>query len=841
MRVATRVRSSTATGTCVTYPDVAKGGWDPLDHYLLHGAREGRGSCPSFHSTCYLRLHPDVQVSAMNPLLHYQQHGRREGRQLCDLWHGSSLDLTPAERYGELLGAALAPGTGSDVLWLGVIDWDYRIQRPQHLAAALASEGRRVIYVQPHFDPVDGRGGFTIVSNPRERVYEIRLKVGPPVPSLYAGLDPQQERQAIAGIRECAAELALRHPIAVLDFPAWRAVGLAIPEATVVMDCLDHVAGFSNVTPAVVAEETQLLRQADLVVASSQRLAETLGRTRSVTLIRNGADTAFFGATGETSRLTKTGPVIGYFGAIAEWFEVGWVEQAALQRPEWDFVLIGRVDGCDVDALSQLANVRLLGELPYAELPSYLHQFDAAIIPFKVTELIENTNPVKLYEYLSAGVPVIASPMPELVAVGDLAYLADGPSSFVAQVERALREDDETRRAVRRAWASGHDWRARGHAFLEAIDGAYPRVSVVVLCYNNWADTEACLESVLTLSQYPDERLEIIVVDNASTDETPEGLEALRQAHTREGRSATTPTWGSRRATTWGYALPPGTSSSCSTTTRYVTRGWIRRLIRPLMADGRVGLSGPLTNNIGNEQKVAIRYTTMDEMQRLALAADRCPPGVQLTTDGLAFFCVAIRREVLTDVGLLDEEYGVGFFEDDDYCRRAARQGMAHGDRRRCLRSPQALRDASTPWAQRCGVSCSSGTRPSSRQVGAMASPPLPRSTGVRRVRRAWHGSRRKTGAAVARCVRTPRRGRRGHPPGGDQARPGHPPTAARIDADAAGRGHGPASRPARPGLRRSRDRGRHGPGPHGRSPDPRELRQPMLQRARRGSRGSQA
>jgi len=656
------------------YPDVAKSGWDPLDHYLLHGAREGRDPCPSFHSTCYLRLHSDVQLRDMNPLLHYQQHGRREGRQLCDLWHGSSLDLTPGERYGELLDAALAPGTGSDVLWLGVIDWDYRVQRPQHLAAAMASAGHRVIYVQPHFDPVDGRGGFAIVSNPNEHVYEIRLKVGPPVPSLYAGLDPQQERQAIAGIRECAAELALRYPIAVLDFPAWRAVGLAIPEAAIVMDCLDHVAGFSNVAPAVVAEEAQLIQQADVVVASSQRLAETLGRTRNVTLVRNGADTAFFGSPGEASPLVKSRPVIGYFGAIAEWFEAGWVEHAARQRPGWDFVLIGRVDGCDVDGLRHLDNVRLLGELPYAELPSYLHQFDAAIIPFKVTKLIENTNPVKLYEYLSAGVPVIASPMPELVAVGDLAYLADGPSSFVQQVERALREDDETRRAERRSWASGHDWGARGQAFLEAIRTAYPKVSVVVLCYNNWADTQACLESVLSLSQYPDERLEIIVVDNASTDETPEGLDALA----KPGRVKVI-----RNDTNLGFAAGNNVGMRAATgdivillnNDTYVTRGWIRRLIRPLMSDGRVGLSGPLTNNIGNEQKVSIRYTTMDEMQRLALQLTDAHLGSTYTTDGLAFFCVAIRREVMTDVGLLDEEYGVGFFEDDDYCRRATAKG----------------------------------------------------------------------------------------------------------------------------------------------------------------------
>ena len=91
--------------------------------------------------------------------------------------------------------------------------------------------------------------------------------------------------------------------------------------------------------------------------------------------------------------------------------------------------------------------MHLLGEQPYDVLPSYLHQFDVAIIPFKLTELTQNVNPVKLYEYLSAGVPVVASPMSELLGLGDLVYLAGDPSEFVGQVERALREDDEDRRA----------------------------------------------------------------------------------------------------------------------------------------------------------------------------------------------------------------------------------------------------------------------------------------------------------------------------------------------------------------------------------------------------------
>jgi GT2 family glycosyltransferase len=106
-----------------------------------------------------------------------------------------------------------------------------------------------------------------------------------------------------------------------------------------------------------------------------------------------------------------------------------------------------------------------------------------------------------------------------------------------------------------------------------------------------------------------------------------------------------------------------------------VTRGWVRDLIRPMQLDPRVGLAGPLTNNIGNEQKVRLVYRNMQEMHPAARRFVRARLRRRLEVDNLAFFCVAIRREVIERIGLLDEAYGLGFFEDDDYCRRAKEAG----------------------------------------------------------------------------------------------------------------------------------------------------------------------
>jgi GT2 family glycosyltransferase len=658
------------------YPDVAARGMDPLDHYYAHGAQEGRDPCPSFHSSCYLTAYPDVVVSGMNPLLHYVLHGRLEGRRLCHLSHDGTESLAPSDLYGDLLGPALDARAGrSDVIWFGIIDWDFRVQRPQHLASVLADAGHRIIYVAPQLEPRDGRGAFRFVSSPRPGVFQVRLKVEPPLPSLYTGFDGFHAQQTIAAIRECAAVLDSRHPVAVLEFPAWRSAALAVPGATIVMDCLDHVAGFANVSARVVEEERRLIAEADVVVASSQRLVDTLGQTRRTALVRNGADTSFFATRPDEVRFDKSKPIVGYFGAIESWFEMTWIARAAQERPDLDFVLIGRNTGADAGPVRDLANVHLLGEQPYAELPAYLHQFDVAVIPFKLTELIRNVNPVKLYEYCSAGVPVVASPMPELLGLGDLIYLARDADGFVSQLERAMKEDSPSRRATRREWAANHDWTSRGESFLAAIRSANVKVSIVVLCHDNWEDTRACLESIIALSDYPDDALEIIVVDNASTDGTAAGLAEFSMRHASVTVVSNAENLGFAGGNNVGIRQATGDIVILVNNDTYVTRGWVRRLIRPLLRDDGLGLTGPLTNNIGNEQKVALKYVTMDEMQEVATRFVDERLGETLETDNLAFFCVAIRRDVIEDVGLLDEDYGVGYFEDDDYCRRVRQKG----------------------------------------------------------------------------------------------------------------------------------------------------------------------
>ena len=153
--------------------------------------------------------------------------------------------------------------------------------------------------------------------------------------------------------------------------------------------------------------------------------------------------------------------MVGYVGALDSWFDVEAVWQSALRNPQCRFVLAGRVEYQPINQLRTLPNVEFTGEIPYSQVPALLAQFRVALIPFSVNPLTLMTNPIKLYEYFSCGLPVVSAPLPEAQAMDDLVYIAATPADFASQVARALQEDDPSLRARRKEIATRESWTAR--------------------------------------------------------------------------------------------------------------------------------------------------------------------------------------------------------------------------------------------------------------------------------------------------------------------------------------------------------------------------------------------
>jgi GT2 family glycosyltransferase len=323
--------------------------------------------------------------------------------------------------------------------------------------------------------------------------------------------------------------------------------------------------------------------------------------------------------------------------------------------------------------------VKAVGEVSYTELPRWLHGMDVCLIPFLVNELTLATNPVKVYEYLAAGKPVVATELPELgePELAPFVRRAADHAGFVRQVREALEKStDSAAREPRRRFAKAESWAARAAAFHAALDGIEdPLVSLVVITWNNVELSRRCIQSILEEDDWTN--LEIVIVDNDSKDGTPAWLDELEESSSCVRVLRNAQNRGFAAACNQGLKLARGEYLVILNNDVVVTPGWIRTLVRHLRRDPDVGLIGPITNNIGNEARVKTEYQDLDAMVREAqgLVAGRAGSVFEISV--LAFYCVMIPRAVWQEIGGLDESYGTGFFEDDDYCQRVRQTGRS--------------------------------------------------------------------------------------------------------------------------------------------------------------------
>lgn len=565
-----------------------------------------------------------------------------------------------------------------DVIVLAIIDFDFRYQRPQQIAAQFAANGHRVFWVSPtRFVAPDDALPYRMEPL-RENLWEVHLRGRQP--DIYMGeLAPDSCDSFRASLLELCQDWASSEVAVIVQLPFWRRLAMAVKphlSARICYDCMDEWDSFQNIGPFIRSEEALLVHEADVVFASAERLVRKFAQAKvPAILVRNGVDYSHFANSNSAlPDATPPKPIIGYYGAIADWIDLDLIAEVATLRPQYSFVLIGQVFNRDVSRLEALPNVYLLGHKPYDSLPAYLRSFDVCHIPFLLNEVTAATDPVKLYEYLSLGKPVVSTSLSELEYCKDLVLLADQAPEYAAALDRALAMTSESDQERRRQFARNNTWLSRVAAMNEAITAAMPNITVLIVTHNSGRYIDSCLSSLRRNSSYPN--LEVIVIDNASTDDTLEKL-ALHAASWNKLKVIPEPVnLGFAAGNNRGAREADGKYLVLLNADTVVTPGWCGRLLRALLADTRTGLVSAVTNFAGNEVKVSFDYDDEESMEEFAVQLASSQSGKRQALSVAPLFCSMLSLDLYRDAGGLDEQFDVGMFEDDDFSMSIRQRGL---------------------------------------------------------------------------------------------------------------------------------------------------------------------
>jgi UDP-galactopyranose mutase len=262
-------------------------------------------------------------------------------------------------------------------------------------------------------------------------------------------------------------------PMALEFFPR------SIRPSAVIYDCMDELSVFRGAPPQLQNLEEHLLQTADLVFTGGVSLFEAKRHMHpNVHPFPSGVDVLHFVqarsyASNHEEQQSIPRPRLGYAGVIDERLDLALLDEIARQRPEWHIVMIGPTAKISPDSLPRRTNIHWLGMKDYSDLPKYFAGWDVGIMPFALNEATRFISPTKTPEYLSAGLPVVSTPIRDVVRpYGDLglARIANSPEEFIAAAEQAMTMDMSLK------------WRERADEFLKSLswDSVWGRMNNLI-------------------------------------------------------------------------------------------------------------------------------------------------------------------------------------------------------------------------------------------------------------------------------------------------------------------------------------------------------------------------
>ncbi len=390
---------------------------------------------------------------------------------------------------------------GFDIVCVSVMDWEHPFASSRHHLMRELALRNRVLFVDNQINPVTAMRGLArapmrrklgawagLAENPRPIEPNLWVYTPPAVVpmgkltdrTLFEAAYAFNQGRLRAGVREACRKLEMARPLLWISFNVLSSESLigALDEQLVVYHCTDEITAMADTSRFAGEIERRLLARAHLTFCSSRQLAEDKAAYNpSCHFVPNGADVALFESARDAALTPhacldgfRDGPVFGFAGHMEERFDFELLEALAEVRPDWRFALAGPVAASRREAAERLArrpNVRLCGLLQRGELPAFLKGCDVGLIPFVHSAQTRAIYPLKLNEYLAAGLPVALTPFADLREFQGVVHAGDGPGGFAAACRAALADVEPARVAARVAIARGNAWACRA-AQMEA-------------------------------------------------------------------------------------------------------------------------------------------------------------------------------------------------------------------------------------------------------------------------------------------------------------------------------------------------------------------------------------
>ncbi|MDF2839630.1 MAG: glycosyl transferase family 1 [Clostridia bacterium] len=374
------------------------------------------------------------------------------------------------------------------IICLSSVDWFPIPTRKQQVMSRIPKEVD-ILYVEPPvtlISPLKDKNTWKkfwrFMEGPRKLTDNIMLYTPPPIlpfGNIVRGINWFNQWWDSLFIKQQVRKLGFENSILWTYMPNSADIAGRLKEDFLIYDCIDEHAEYGGFIKkeTVNKMEADLLRKSDLSFVTVQGLYDAKVQYNSnMHIIPNGANVELFmecqkESTKIAEEMTRIPhPIVGFLGVIQPCIDTELLEKIAKAHPEWSVVLIGPLTaGVSIESLLKHSNVYHLGRKNPEELPSYMKAFDICLNPFKINNLTLNVSPLKFFEYLATGKPVVSVDMPGVHGYEDIIYIGKDHENFIEEVERALEEDSPERIEKRLEAAKQNSWEARTNCMLKLL------------------------------------------------------------------------------------------------------------------------------------------------------------------------------------------------------------------------------------------------------------------------------------------------------------------------------------------------------------------------------------